>query len=278
MNETMRLGTVAGVRVGLHWSVLGIVALLLIVFAMVSLPAQFPGLAAPAYIAAAVVATTLFVLSLLAHEIGHAVVAARNGIEVEGITLWLLGGVARLRGEAANAGMDFRIAAIGPAVSLALGIVFTTSGVLLAATQAPDLVSGVAWYLGLINILLAVFNLIPAAPLDGGRILRSVLWAWRGDRRKAQIWSARSGRFFGFMLIALGVFSIILGAAGGLWWMLIGLFIVTMASVEENHARTSATLGELRAREIMTPDPDTAVPDEPLRGVTTNRERPWATA
>ena len=259
MTETIRLGTVAGVRVGLHWSVLGIIVLLLLSFAG-GLPAQFPDHAPAAYIIAALAATTLFVLSLLAHEVGHAVVAVRNGIQVDGITLWLLGGVARLRGEAGNPGTDFRIAAVGPAISLALGAGFTVTSWVLSGAHAPDLVTGVVSYLGVINILLAVFNLIPAAPLDGGRILRSALWAWRGDRAQAQIWAARAGRVFGFFLVALGVFGVFTGTGGGLWWILIGLFIITMASVEENYARTTAVLGCLRARDIMTPDPDTADP------------------
>jgi Zn-dependent protease len=259
MTETIRLGTVAGVRVGLHWSVLGIVVLLLVFFAG-GLPAQFPDHSPAAYILAALVATALFVLSLLAHEIGHAVVAVRNGIEVDGITLWLLGGVARLRGEATNPGMDFRIAAVGPAISLVLGAAFTVASWVLSGAQAPELVTGVVSYLGAINILLAAFNLIPAAPLDGGRILRAALWAWRGDQAQAQIWSARAGRVFGFLLVALGILGVFAGTGGGLWWVLIGLFIVTMASVEENYARTSAILGGLRARDIMTPYPDTADP------------------
>ena len=260
MTETIRLGTVAGVRVGLHWSVLGIVVLLLFSFAGGALPAQFPDHSPAAYVIAALLATALFVLSLLAHEVGHAVIAVRNGIEVEGITLWLLGGVARLRGEASNPGMDFRIAAVGPGISLVLGAGFTAAAWVLSGAQAPELVSGVVGYLGVINILLAAFNLIPAAPLDGGRILRSALWAWRGDRAEAQIWAARAGRVFGFLLVALGVFGVFAGTGGGLWWVLIGLFIVTMASVEENYARTSAGLGGLRARDIMTPEPDTAAP------------------
>ena len=260
MTETVRLGTVAGVRVGLHWSVLGIVFLLMIGLAGGLLPVQFPDQPVAAYLVAAAVATTLFVASLLAHEVGHAVVARRNGVEVEGITLWLLGGVARLRGESPNAGVDFRIAAIGPAISLVLGVAFTVVAWVLADAGVPELVAGVAGYLGAINLLLAMFNLIPAAPLDGGRILRSALWAWRGDRYQAQIWSARAGRVFGFALIAFAVLSLFTGYGGGLWLALIGLFIVTMASMEENHARTSAALGSLRARDIMTANPDTADP------------------
>jgi Zn-dependent protease/CBS domain-containing protein len=262
MTETVRLGTIAGVRVGLHWSVLGIVVLLVFGLAGGLLPAQFPGEAGIAYVAAAVAATLLFVLSLLAHELGHAVVATRNRIEVEGITLWLLGGVANLRGQAANAATDFRIAAVGPLISFLLGVAFFGATWLSVDIGAPELVSGVLGYLASINILLAVFNLIPAAPLDGGRILRAALWAWRGDRAQAQIWSARAGRVFGLLLIALGLFTLFAAEGVGLWWILIGLFVVTMASVEEHHARMGVMLSGLTARDIMTPNPDTADADQ----------------
>lgn len=273
MTETVRLGTIAGVRVGLHWSVLGIVALLVVALSAGVLPAAFPDRSTFAYITAAVIATLLFVLSLLAHEVGHAVVADRNGIEVDGITLWLLGGVARLRGDSPNAGTDFRVAAVGPLISLVLGLAFAAVGLAIGGV-VPDLVTGVVTYLGAINVLLALFNLVPAAPLDGGRILRSVLWAWRGDKLQAQVWSARAGRVFGLLLVALGL--ILLFQSGtGLWWILIGLFIVTMASAEENHARTGAVLAGLRVRDIMTPDPDTADPqlsiDEFVRDIAMTR-------
>jgi CBS domain-containing protein len=124
------------------------------------------------------------------------------------------------------------------------------------------LVSGVLAYLGAINILIAAFNLIPAAPLDGGRILCAVLWAWRGDRTQAQVWSARAGRVFGLGMIALGLFTLFTEWGDGLWWILVGLFIVTMASAEEDHARKGAIRGSLLVREIMTPDPHTADPQQ----------------
>ncbi|NDL58253.1 site-2 protease family protein [Phytoactinopolyspora mesophila] len=262
MTETVRLGTVAGVRVGLHWSVLGIVVLLMFGLAGGLLPAQFPGEPPAAYIAAAVAATLLFVASLLAHEIGHAVIAARNDIEVEGITLWLLGGVARLRGEASTPAIDFRIAGVGPLISMVLGAAFFAATWAAVGAGAPELFSGVLGYLATINVLLALFNLVPAAPLDGGRLLRAAIWAWRGDRHRAQIWSARAGRVFGLLLVVLGLFWLFNDYGGGLWWILIGLFVVTMASMEEHHARMSVTLGGLRARDIMSPDPDTAEPGQ----------------
>ena len=216
-----------------------------------------PGYPWGAYLLAAVVAAVLFVVSLLAHEMAHAIVAQRNGVEVDGITLWLLGGVARLRGEAPTPGADFRIAVIGPVTSLLLAGVFGAAAWLAELADMNTLMVAVPSYLAWINLLLAVFNAIPAAPLDGGRILRAAVWAWRGDRLTATVVAARAGRVFGFTLIALGLLQAIGGIGSGLWWMLLGLFIVTIASAEEHHARTSTALAGIRVRDVMTEHPET---------------------
>ncbi|WP_232000670.1 site-2 protease family protein [Mycobacterium kyorinense] len=258
MNSTVRLGRVAGVTVGVHWSVLAIVVLLIggLSVRFSRLAAGFPS---GVYPLAAVVAAVLFVVSLLAHELAHAIVAQRNGVEVEGITLWLLGGVARLRGEAPTPGADFRISAIGPLTSLLIAGVFGALAWLGNLADMNALMVAVPGYLAVINVVLAVFNTIPAAPLDGGRILRAAVWAWRGDRLTATVVAARAGRIFGFTLIALGILQTIGGGLGnGLWWILLGLFVVTMASAEEHHARTSAALAGVRVRDVMTEHPETA--------------------
>jgi Zn-dependent protease/CBS domain-containing protein len=195
---------------------------------------------------------------LLAHEMAHAVVAQRNGISVEAITLWLFGGVAKLEGEPDTPGADFRVAAVGPAVSVVLAVVFTLLGVALDAAGSPDLVVGVALWLGLINAVLAVFNLVPAAPLDGGRILRAALWWHTGDRTRAAVSAARAGRGFGWFLIAVGVGIAVLGGGiGGLWLAFIGWFITMAARGEEDYARMSGTLAGVTVGDVMTPDPVT---------------------
>lgn len=259
MTSTLRLGRIAGVAVGVHWSVLAIVVLV-----VAGLSTHFSGLVPgypwAAYLLAAVVAAVLFVLSLLAHEIAHAIVAQRNGVEVDGITLWLLGGVARLRGEARTPGVDFRISVIGPVTSLLAAVVFAAAAWLAELADMNALVVAVPRYLAAINVVLAVFNTIPAAPLDGGRILRAAVWAWRGDRLNATVVAARAGRVFGFILIALGLLQAMSGL-GGVWWILLGLFVVTMASAEERHARTSTALAGVRVRDIMTANPETAHAD-----------------
>ncbi|WP_100444739.1 site-2 protease family protein [Glycomyces xiaoerkulensis] len=257
MKATLKLGNVAGVAVGLHWSVLGVVALLVTVVSA-GMATAFPGRPGAVYAAAGVLASVLFLFSLLAHEVAHAIVARRNGVEVDDITLWLLGGVARLRGESPTPGADFRIAFIGPVVSMAAAVVFGLLASLMAWVGVGPPWLQVVAYLAGINVILAVFNLIPAAPLDGGRVLRAALWAWRGDRTGAAVWSARAGRAFGLALLAVGVLSFLFGHGSGLWWVLLGLFIVVMAGAEERQAQVGSALSGLRVRDVMTQDPDTA--------------------
>ncbi|EHI14238.1 Zn-dependent protease [Mycolicibacterium thermoresistibile ATCC 19527] len=259
VKATVRLGRIAGIPVGVHWSVLGIV-LLLVVGLSVQLQSVVGGYPQAAYITAAFGTAALFVLSLLAHELAHAVVARRNGVEVDGITLWLLGGVARLRGDALTPGAAFRIAVVGPLTSLLMAAIFGAATWLAEGAGLGDLTHAVLLYLAIINVVLAVFNLIPAAPLDGGRILRAAIWAWRGDQYVATVWAARAGRLFGFTLIALGLVQAMTGL-GGLWYILLGLFIVTMAGAEEYQARTTAALAGVRVRDVMTPQPETVPGD-----------------
>lgn len=263
MRESIRLGRVFGVRVGLNVSVLVIVVILVLGLAFGRFPAAFPGLGLPAYIVAGIIAAVLFLGSLLAHELAHAVVARRNGIEVAGITLWLLGGVAQLRGEPRTPGADFRIAVVGPATSVALGIAFGIAAAVVTLVAGPGLPAGVLEYLGAINILLALFNLIPAAPLDGGRVLRAVIWWRRHDRTRAAVAAARAGRVFGFVLIGLGLLQVVLTRGlGGLWLAVIGLFLVNAASAEEQQTQANAVLRGVLVGHVMTRDPVGARPDE----------------
>ncbi|MDP9496924.1 MAG: site-2 protease family protein [Actinomycetota bacterium] len=262
MRETFRLGRIAGINVGMNASVLLVVALIAGGLALGRFPLLFPGHSTAAYVLAGVVAAAAFLGSLLAHEVAHAVVARRNGVEVEGITLWLLGGVARLKGDSPTPGADFRIAGVGPATSLVLAVAFGISAVLWAATAGTGLVLAVLQYLAVINLSLAVFNLIPAAPLDGGRLLRSFLWRRSGDASRAAATSARVGRYFGIGLIAYGVFQLVSGQGlGGLWLAFIGLFIVNAATAEEQHAQMSGRLGGLSVGSVMSGPARTADPD-----------------
>lgn len=159
-------------------------------------------------------AALLFV-SLLAHELAHAFMARRQGIEVKGLTLWLFGGVASLGREPATPGADFRVAVVGPATSLALAGGFGAIAAGLQFLGVAHLLVSVGGWLAGTNLLLGVFNLIPGAPLDGGRLLRSFLWRRRGDRVSAAISATKAGRAVGFGLIGLGLAQFVVGAGVG---------------------------------------------------------------
>lgn len=265
MNETLRLGHIAGIRIGVHWTVLVIFTLILTGLSTVQFPALYEDLdVVTAWIAGAVAAVTFFA-SLLAHELAHAIVARRNGLVVDGIVLWLFGGVAKLKGDAPNPMADLRIAGIGPLVSLVLGVGFGLLAWVLSGVGVGGIVIGMLGWLALINVILALFNLVPAAPLDGGRILRAILWQVRGDRTSAAVSAAKAGRVFGSVLIGLGLAQVIfLPGIGGLWMMLIGWFVTAAAAAEEQQARIQDTLAGLRVRDLMTPDPVTVRPDVPV--------------
>ncbi|MEV4548356.1 site-2 protease family protein [Nonomuraea wenchangensis] len=265
MRSSFRLGRIGGVVVGLNISVLVIVVILVAGLSLGQFPRTFPGYPTVAYVLAGVGAAVLFLASLLAHELAHALVAQRNGIEVPRITLWLLGGVAELRNEPRTPGADLRIAVVGPVTSFVCAVVF---GALALVTGAVPLVAGMFGYLAAVNVLLAVFNLIPAAPLDGGRVLRAALWSRWGDRVRAAVAAARAGRVFGYALIALGFLQVVSGLGfQGLWLVLIGLFLVNAASAEEQQAQLGATLHGVLVGEVMSASPVTASPDETVAGL-----------
>jgi Zn-dependent protease/CBS domain-containing protein len=262
VSETFSLGRIAGIRIGVNISVLVIVLIIAGGLALGRFPLELPGRSTLAYVAAGLAAALAFLVSLLGHELAHALVARRNGIEVEGITLWLLGGVARLKGGARGPGAEFRIAGAGPLTSLVLGVLFGGGAMLATAAGADGLPVAVLAYLAGINVLLAVFNLVPAAPLDGGRLLRALLWRLRGDPWSSAVTAARAGRFFGFALIALGFLQVVTGRGlGGLWLALVGLFLVNAATAEEQHAQVSGRLGGLPVSAVMSSPALTADPD-----------------
>ena len=191
----------------------------------------------------AVVSALAFFASILLHELGHAVVAIRNGIAITDITLWLFGGIARMSRDTDSAGVEFRVAAAGPLVTLLIAIACTFGGVALAGSEQGFLdamvvddaaeVSGplavVAW-LASINALVLVFNLIPAFPLDGGRIARAIAWRVTGDRNRATRLAANLGQGFAYVFIALGVLILIQGEVlTGIWIALIGFLLGSAA-------------------------------------------------
>lgn len=255
MNPSITLGHIAGIRIGINWSWLLVFGLITWTLADVVFPNQNPGLSDRAYIAMALVAALLFFGSLLLHELGHAFVARREGMVIEGVTLWLFGGVAQFRGTFPSAGAEFRIAVAGPLVSLALGLAFAF---IPSAVSLPEAIDAVSVWLGYINLTLLVFNLLPALPLDGGRILRSGLWQLKGDFGWATGIAVAIGRVIGLLLVAAGLAVLVLRSTfTGLWLAFIGWFIVQAASSERRTSKVQQALGSLRVGDLMVRDPVT---------------------
>ncbi|MET8309661.1 MULTISPECIES: site-2 protease family protein [unclassified Micromonospora] len=262
MKASFRLGRIAGVPVGVNWSVLVIFALIAWGLAANQFPRSYPDRSPVAYTLAGLAAAVVFFVGLLAHEVSHAVVAKRNGLTVDGITLWLFGGVAELKGEPRDPGAELRISGIGPLVSLLIGAFFGAIAVVLALAGQGGLLLGVMAWLAGINVLLAVFNVLPAAPLDGGRLLRAAVWKATGDRTRASVVAARAGWVLGALLIGLGLWQFLSGVGfGGLWLALIGWFLIGAAGVEERQARAGSALRGIRVGDVMTPQPQTASAD-----------------
>ena len=258
LHASFVLGRVAGIEIGINWSWLLVVWLILFSLGSVVFPEEVPGLSDAAYAAMAGVATVLFFASLLLHELGHALVARREGMEIAGITLWLFGGVARFQGMFPSAGAELRIALAGPAVSLGLGVAFVTVSEL---APLPTAVDGVVAWLGWINLILLAFNMLPALPLDGGRVLRALLWQWTGDFTRATRTAGTLGRIFGYGLAAFGVLMLLAGAIGGVWLVVLGVFLAGAAEAEASLATMRAALAGLRVRDAMVLEPELVPPD-----------------
>lgn len=258
---SFRLARISGIDVEAHWSWALIVALLIWSLAAAVFPDTNPGLSDATYVAMGAGAALLLFVSLAAHELGHALQARREGMRIQGITLWLLGGVARFAGAFPSAGAELRIALAGPLVSLVLGVVLLSAAVLAPLPPALD---GVLHWLGSMNLLLLAFNLIPALPLDGGRVLRAALWARSGDHAAATRSAVAISNAFGRFLVAAGIVLVLLtGALGGLWFALIGWFLLNAAAGEGMLAADPAHPGP-RVTDVTVADPVEVRPGMPV--------------
>jgi Zn-dependent protease/CBS domain-containing protein len=260
-HATVSLGRVAGVEIGLNWSWALIVGLIVWSLAGSVFPEQNPGLSDATYLVMGAGAAALFFACLIAHEIGHAVQAKREGMDIEGITLWVFGGVARFNGMFPSAGAELRIALAGPLVTLVLAAVLVGGA---AIVPLPSALDGVVTWLGSINIMLFVFNMLPALPLDGGRVLRAALWYRTGDFSRATRTAGLIGRAGGQAMIVLGLLLVLLGRIGGLWIAFIGWFLTGAAGAETQLAEIRSVLGGHAVRDAMVRAPVTVPADATL--------------
>lgn len=251
-----RIGRWLGFPIRIDYSWFLVAALVVWTFSRSEFPRQLPGYGDGTYLWMGVGAALLFFLSVLLHELGHAVVARTRGITVEGITLFVFGGIAHARDEAKKPLDEFLLTAAGPLTSLALaGVFYLLRAGAVAAGASPPIVT-VLGFLGLLNLVLAIFNMIPGFPLDGGRILRSIVWAATGDLRRATRLAAWGGRLFGGGLILLGVLSLAYGQLlGGLWSGFIGWFLLNAATTSERHSNLRVILSSITVEQAMTPNP-----------------------
>jgi Zn-dependent protease len=226
-------------------------------FAFGYFPQRYPEVPASLHLAAGVVSTLLFFCSVLFHELSHSLVARRHGVNVRRITLFIFGGVSHLTRESPDPAVEVRIAAAGPLASFALGGAF-----LALAAAGPDprgsIWSGAAGHLGLLNIGLGVFNMLPGFPLDGGRVLRAWYWGRSGDRVAATVQAAAWGRGLGWSLIVAGALLAVRGRfLEGLWMIFVGLFLKEAAGAERRQVQLGDTLSGLRVEEVMAAGPVT---------------------
>lgn len=268
----IRLGHLFGVRIVVDWSLLIIFALIAANLGLGLLPAWHPGWGAGLTWLIAIVAAILFFASILVHELSHAIVARTFGMRVERITLFIFGGLAQIEGESPSPKAELLIAGVGPVVSIVIGVASILLGGALVEGPLPDdpveliaalgPVSTLLFWLGPINVLLGIFNLIPGFPLDGGRVLRAVLWWATGSLRRATRWAARGGQAFAWFLMAVGVamvFGAYLPVVGGglvqgLWLLLIGWFLNNAARMSYQQLVMRDALEGVTATDVMTKD------------------------
>ena len=248
--NSIRLGRLAGIPIGVQPLWLLIVALITWSLGAVYYPDQDPGIAPALAYSLGLLSALLLFGSILLHELGHSLVAQRHGVEIEEIDLWLLGGVARMKGYPKTWSDELRFALAGPAVTLAIAAAFGLIALALPA-DTPDALRAVVDYQAFVNAAILVFNLLPAFPLDGGRVARSLLWGRSGDLTKATAAAAALGRGLGYGMIALGVFGLAAGAVGGLWLAVVGFFVVMAAKAEEGGLRVRTALAHRQAGKFM---------------------------
>lgn len=261
-----RIGSVFGIEIRIDYSWFVIFVLILWTLTRNVFPTAHPGEASGTYLVMGLAGTLLFFASLLAHELAHSLVARARGIPVHSITLFIFGGVARTTAEFESPGDEFRIAAAGPLSSLLIAALFWLVARAGAALALPVAVTGVASYLALINFVLAVFNLFPGFPLDGGRLFRALVWHRTGDVSRATRIATNGGKVFGYMLMVLGFLNMFGGnGLGGVWLVFIGWFVRMAAESSYTQHVLRRSLEGVRARDVMTPDPRTIEPGATLQ-------------
>jgi Zn-dependent protease len=262
------IGSIAGIRIGLHPSWLVIAFLITYTLAVGDLPDRFRHWDAAAYWIVAGIIAVLFFASVLVHELSHALVARRYGIQVRDITLFVFGGAATLEGESRTPRQEALIALAGPLSSLAIGAVLFGLGLVWNLEQFV----AIAGWLSVINLSLGAFNLLPGFPMDGGRVLRAIIWKVRGDQYAATRNAAAVGRLFGYLLIGIGAFIAFNGLVfSGIWTALIGWFVSNAAEATVTQSTVQRLLQGVKVRDVMDVAPEAVSPNETVGELVNDR-------
>ncbi len=260
MKSSFRLFRIAGIDIGIHYTWIFIFLLISWSLAQGFFPQQYPEWDIANYWITGIIAALMLFVSVLLHELAHSLVARTRGMPVSSITLFIFGGVSNLEEEPEKPKAEFAMAIVGPLTSLILAGIFWGLTQTVGNQNSP--LAAVLSYLALINLILAIFNLLPGFPLDGGRVLRSILWSTTRNLSKATNIAATVGRFFGWGLIALGLFQLLSGNfLGGLWIAFIGWFLSSSADASRKALTLREHLSGIRVKDVMNPMPETISPD-----------------
>jgi Zn-dependent protease/predicted transcriptional regulator len=252
------------VKLDFSWLLLGL--LITWTLAMGMFPFSYPHLGTSTYWWMGLAGAFGVLFSIIFHEFSHSLVARHYGLPIGGITLFIFGGVAEMEQEPANPKTEFLMAVAGPLASVFLAAVFYLIETLATASQWPTAVIGVTHYMAVINLVLAVFNLVPAFPLDGGRMLRALLWRWKRNLKSATRIASQVGSGFGVVLMVLGVLAFIQGNfIGGMWWLLIGAFLRAAASASYRQLLVRETLKGHPVSKFMQRNPVSVAPSLSIR-------------
>lgn len=259
MGSSIKIGRVFGVEIGIHWSWVFIFFIVTWSFAEGVFTQFYPGWSTAQRWVGGGLVSAVFFLSVLLHELSHAIVSNRNGLPVKTITLFVFGGVANLTKEPDSALLEFKIAVVGPLTSLALGGIF--AALWAGLYNVNEGVAGICANLALINASLAVFNMLPGFPLDGGRVFRSILWGRNHNRLRATRTASVVGEWIAYGVMAIGVVETLFIGLGGLWLLLIGFFLKNAAHGSYEQLLLETTLSGIHARDVMKTDFNTVAPD-----------------
>ncbi len=256
MPGSLRIGKIAGIDIYIHVSWIIILVLLTVSLAIGWFPQLYPGQSTANYWIVSLIAALLLFVSVLLHELAHSLVARRRGLPVKNITLFIFGGVSNIEQEPKDPGIEFQVAVVGPITSILIGVVCFLLQLPLRGTNSP--LEEILYYLAVTNILLGVFNLIPAFPLDGGRVLRSIIWKISGSMRQATRAASITGQFIAYLFILLGIWLFFtVSILDGIWLGFIGWFLLNSAQSANSQVMLASVFNGVTVGEVMNPKPTT---------------------